>query len=487
MRQTSTSTSNYNSNSDAPSFLRGFDSSTTSGQHERKSRRHRKDSDSGSETDGRSLELASSHSSDDDESRTNRSSTTGTGTSTHRSTAVSITPSFLPNITEHVQATTPPELNVVQSPQLFPSVNKPVYAPRWSSQLPDAYMQAPANIGRWSQETASDNEHIHHGQKMTISPNPLPNPDLTDTSYLQQHHNKINMTPSILENLQNARTTDSYDGLERESLYGRRPDNYVQYDGITSNISNYKPPSNYGSEHDYNGSSNGNPNNASPAANNSTNGNNTSNANGGNGGGTQIVNHMRTFHNDNAYLSDNIYEKQRTIGSPYMSKDRIAPDIYGSRENHYSLKKQPPIYAGDSLHSVHSLLRNDYQQQQRHLQQQHQQHNDHHSDRMSEGSDKNGYHFPYTAEEDHLSSARKLSLQHNQSPALHSSQQILSGHQQHHSHHTGLVNDINNPGLMHRHTLNGSRHSSRASSPPSSSIVAPMQPLAPLTSITDTE
>ncbi|TMW42446.1 hypothetical protein DOY81_012471 [Sarcophaga bullata] len=144
LRQTSTSTSNYNSNSDAPSFLRGFESSTTSGQHhERKSRRHRKDSDSGSETDGRSLELASSHSSDDDESRTNRSSTTGTGTSTHRSTAVSLTPSFLPNITEHVQATTPPELNVVQSPQLFPSVNKPVYAPRWSSQLPDAYLQSP--------------------------------------------------------------------------------------------------------------------------------------------------------------------------------------------------------------------------------------------------------------------------------------------------------------------------------------------------------
>ncbi|XP_037826241.1 protocadherin-like wing polarity protein stan isoform X1 [Lucilia sericata] len=481
LRQTSTSTSNYNSNSDAPSFLRGFDSSTTSGQHERKSRRHRKDSDSGSETDGRSLELASSHSSDDDESRTNRSSTTGTGTSTHRSTAVSITPSFLPNITEHVQATTPPELNVVQSPQLFPSVNKPVYAPRWSSQLPDAYMQPPANMGRWSQETGSDNEHIHHGQKMTISPNPLPNPDLTDTSYLQQHHNKINMTPSILENLQNARPTDSYDGLERESLYGRRPDNYVQYEGITSNISNYKPPSHYGSEHDYNGSNNGNQSNGSNGSGNVANGNN-----GSNGGGTQIVNHMRTFHNDNAYLSDSIYDKQRTIGSPYMSKDRIAPDIYGSRENHYSLKKQPPIYAGDSVHSVHSLLRNDYQQQQRHLQQ----HNDHHSDRMSEGSDKNGYHFPYTAEEDHLSSARKLSLQHNPSPALHSSQQILNGHQpHHHGHHAGgMVNDINNPGLMNRHTLNGSsRHSSRASSPPSSSIVAPMQPLAPLTSITDTE
>uniref|UniRef100_A0A1I8NR21 Protocadherin-like wing polarity protein stan n=1 Tax=Stomoxys calcitrans TaxID=35570 RepID=A0A1I8NR21_STOCA len=492
LRQTSTSTSNYNSNSDAPSFLRGFDSSTTSGQRENKSRRHhRKDSDSGSETDGRSLELASSHSSDDDESRTNRSSTTGTATSTHRSTAVSITPSYLPNITEHVQATTPPELNVVQSPQLFPSVNKPVYAARWSSQLPDAYLQSPANVGRWSQNTESDNEHVHHGQKITISPNPLPNPDLTDTSYLQQHHNKINMTPSILENLQNARPSESYDALERESLYGRRPDNYVQYDGLPPNITNYKPPSHYGSEHDYNGS-NGN-NSSSNGSNHTSNGT----GNGANGnGGTQIVNHMRTFNNDNAYLSDSIYDKQpRTLGSPYMSKDRIAPDIYGSRENHYSLKKHqpPPMYGADSVHSVHSLLRNDYHHQQQQHQQQRLHQQDHHSDRLSENSDKNGYHFPYTAEEDHLTTtARKLSLQHSHSSSLHgSSHQILNGHHPHHmtapnngSH--SMVNDINNPGLMGRHTLNGSRHSSRGSSPPTSSI-APMQPLAPLTSITDTE
>ncbi|XP_037887303.1 protocadherin-like wing polarity protein stan isoform X2 [Glossina fuscipes] len=471
LRQTSTSTSNYNSASDAPSFLRGFDSSTTSGRREEKPRRHRKDSDSGSETDGRSLELASSHSSDDDESRTNRSSTTGTGTSTHRSTAVSITPSYLPNITEHVQATTPPELNVVQSPQLFPSVSKPVYAPRWSSQLPDSYLQPPSNIGRWSQETGSDNEHVHHGNthgpKVTISPNPLPNPDLTDTSYLQQHHNKINMPPSILENLQNVRNNaDSYDGLERESLYGRRNENYGQYEVLPPNISNYKPPSHYGSEHDYSGNGN--------------------NGNGGatGNGGSQIVNHMRSLHNDNAYLSDSIYDKQRPIGS-YLSKERITPDLYGSRETQYCLKKQPAAYVGDSVHSVHSLLKNDYQQQQRHLQQQQQQiHQDYHSDRMSENSDKNGYHFPYTAEEDHLNSARKLSLGHSPSPALHSSHQILNGH----TANTMLVNDINNPGVLNRHTLNSSsRHSSRASSPPSTSIVAPMQPLAPLTSITDTE
>ncbi|XP_067630827.1 protocadherin-like wing polarity protein stan [Eurosta solidaginis] len=477
LRQTSTSTSNYNSASDAPSFLRGFESSTGGGtggggRREEKSRRHRKDSDSGSETDGRSLELASSHSSDDDESRTARSS------GTHRSTGVSATPSYLPNITEHVQATTPPELNVVQSPQLFPSVNKPVYAPRWSSQLPDAYLQPPANVGRWSQETGSDNELVH-GQKVTISPNPLPNPDLTDTSYLQQHHNKINMPPSILENLQNVRNDSNYDALERDSLYRRKdyPDSYGQFDTLPVTGS-YKPPSHYGSEKDYNGSNGGG---------------------GGGNGGTLIVNHMRSFHPDAAYLSDSIYDKQRH--SPYMSKERITPDIYGSRENHYSLKK-PHMYVGagaDSMHSVHSLLKNDYQaqqqrqhqlqqqQQQQHLQQHQlqQQHQpssaDYHSDRMSEGSDKNGYHFPYTAEEDHMAAtARKLSHQRNPSPSLHSSHQMLNGHA-----HT--VNDMNNPGLLGRHTLNSSsRHGSRTSSPPSS-IVAPMQPLAPISSITDTE
>jgi len=280
---------------------------------------------------------------------------------------------------------------------------------------------------------------------MTISPNPLPNPDLTDTSYMQQHHNKINMTPSILENIRDAR-----DGYE-DSLYGRRNDYPDKY-------GSYKPPSHYGSEKDYPGGAGG-------------------------ASGSQTIGHLRSFHPDAAYLSDNIYDKQRTLGSgylgaksesPYLSKDRITPDIYGSRDGHYSLKRQPG-YATDSLHSVHSLLKNDYQQQQQQLAQQ--------ADRLSEGSDKNGYHFPYTAEEDHLQQqARKLSGSHMM--------------------HPHIVNDMNNPGLLARHTLNGiatpgggiggaigggsSRHSSRASSPPSN-MVAPMQPLGPLASITDTE
>lgn len=71
---------------------------------------------------------------------------------------------------------------------------------------------------------------------------------------------------------------------------------------------------------------------------------------------------------------------------------------------------------------------------------------------MSETSDKNGYLFPYTAEEDHLAT-----LSRNQA-----------------------VNDINNPGFSSRMS---SRHGSRTSSPPSMSA---LHPIAPLTSITDT-
>lgn len=136
LRHTSTSTSNYNS--DVQSYMRDYNGSKRRAREEKSTlRRNRKDSDSGSETDGRSLELASSHSSDEDESRVGRSST-----NTHMSGGITSTPSYLPNITEHVQATPPPELNVVQSPQLFPSI-RPVYGTRWSSQAPETYLPNP--------------------------------------------------------------------------------------------------------------------------------------------------------------------------------------------------------------------------------------------------------------------------------------------------------------------------------------------------------
>ena len=76
-----------------------------------------------------------------------------------------------------------------------------------------------------------------------------------------------------------------------------------------------------------------------------------------------------------------------------------------------------------------------------------------HSDRMSETSDKNGYHFPYTAEEDHL-----------------------------HSKLAGLrYEDAHNVNTLPSSRLS-SRHGSRTSPPPNNGI----QPMAPLTSITDT-
>lgn len=74
---------------------------------------------------------------------------------------------------------------------------------------------------------------------------------------------------------------------------------------------------------------------------------------------------------------------------------------------------------------------------------------------MSESSDKNGYMFPYTAEEDHLSRTQQAG---------------------------NLVNDVNNPGYLGSRL--SSRHGSRTSSPPSH--MSAMQPIAPLTSITDT-
>ncbi|XP_021699917.1 protocadherin-like wing polarity protein stan isoform X3 [Aedes aegypti] len=349
-RHTSTSTSNYNSNSDGvPSYMRGYEGnalrkikeSSDSSPHGRKVRRHRRDSDSGSETDGRSLELASSHSSDDEESRVGRNS------STHRSSAVCST-SYLPNITEHV-VTTPPELHVVQSPQLFPNIN----ATRWSSQAPESYI-GNTNAGRWSQETGSDNEaHPHNSGAANV----LPNPDITDTSYL--HQNRMNMPPSILENIQESYNYSNQD--LRNDKYGNHGNDKYTTEGYRD----------YEESHHHETMSyvaGGGMNHLS--------------------GSTQVINHMRSYNHESPYgFKESLYERSRTLGykaeSPYMSKERIAPDLYSPRTDpHGSFKS-----------SVQSLLKNDYQR--------HKQGAD--SDRMSEGSDKNPYNFPYTAEEDHSS------------------------------------------------------------------------------------
>ncbi|XP_035787631.1 protocadherin-like wing polarity protein stan isoform X1 [Anopheles albimanus] len=391
-RHTSTSTSNYNSDGVA-SYMRGhYDDSGMkksknggghgrSGDGERRShRRQRRDSDSGSETDGRSLELASSHSSDDEESRVGRNS------STHRSTGVCST-SYLPNITEHV-ATTPPELHVVQSPQLFPNVTPT----RWPNQNAGNYL--PPGNGRWSQETGSDNEA--HPHKSPTNGGSLPNPDITETSYL--HQNRMNMPPSILENIQ-----ESYNiGYSTTDLHSDRYSNY----GPTEN---YVPPAaDYGKRYE-------SPTVAqNPHASSSTLPHHYASSVGANvpladsrhTGSMQIINHMRAYPTENPYaLKESLYDRSRTLGygaeSPYHGHPMAPPggDLYSPPGSHVMSFKS----------SVQSLLKNDYQQhQQQQQQQQQQRQHKHHpasgadSDRMSEGSDKNPYNFPYTAEEDHL-------------------------------------------------------------------------------------
>ncbi|XP_049292738.1 protocadherin-like wing polarity protein stan isoform X2 [Anopheles funestus] len=385
-RHTSTSTSNYNSDGVA-SYMRGhYDDSAlrkikNSGQgrdgERRSHRRHRRDSDSGSETDGRSLELASSHSSDDEESRVGRNS------STHRSTGVCST-SYLPNITEHV-ATTPPELHVVQSPQLFPNVTPT----RWPTQNAGNYL--PPGNGRWSQETASDNEA--HPHKSPTNGGSLPNPDITETSYL--HQNRMNMPPSILENIQ-----ENYNiGYSNTDLRSDR--NYSNY----GNTDNYIPPADYAKRYDSQASVN--PSSTLPH-------HYASSVNGSTGGGVpiaearhtgsmQVINHMRAYQHENPYaLKESLYERSRTLGygssgggaeSPYHGHPLAAPnDLYSPPGSHVMSFKS----------SVQSLLKNDYQQQQRQQHKHHPAGNGGESDRMSEGSDKNPYNFPYTAEEDHL-------------------------------------------------------------------------------------
>ncbi|KAJ9579827.1 hypothetical protein L9F63_004533, partial [Diploptera punctata] len=159
LRHTSTSTSNYNSTSDMPSYLNIGNNIMSSLSEESPSRARRQESDSDSEVsvDGRSLELASSHSSDDDES-SSRHRHRDVGVSTMGASSRGPPPTIHP----------PPSLNIINNSQLFPNL-KPIYAPRWSSQLPEAYL--PSNMiesglrgSQWS-GTASDNE---------TSPNPLP-------------------------------------------------------------------------------------------------------------------------------------------------------------------------------------------------------------------------------------------------------------------------------------------------------------------------
>ena len=165
---------------------------------------------------------------------------------------------------------------------------------------------------------------------------------------------------------------------------------------------------------------------------------------------THIVNHMRPTYHHNMPQDPHMTQYLSSIkrDSPYLSREHITHDLYSPRsENHYTMKN--------------SNSNRFYSEQIHPQQQQHPRGVDYHSDRMSEGSDKNGYLFPYTAEEDHTTN----NISHI--GRLHST-----------------INDINNPPGLPSSRLS-SRHGSRTSSP-SIMPIPSMQPLAPLTNITDT-
>ncbi|XP_043283002.1 protocadherin-like wing polarity protein stan isoform X2 [Venturia canescens] len=186
LRHTSTSTSNYNSDRDPyVTTSRSRHATLHSRQESGKdssARGERRDSESDSDASqadeaggGRSLDLASSHSSDD-EDVTSRS---------HKNMGVStqqpVSHTYLPNI----HGNPGQHLNILCSnSELFPNI-KPIYAPRWSSQLPEAYLPSSNDIrtSQWSGGTISDNEMASN---KTSSPNPLPYPDMSSPQKLAQ-------------------------------------------------------------------------------------------------------------------------------------------------------------------------------------------------------------------------------------------------------------------------------------------------------------
>ncbi|KAJ8731807.1 hypothetical protein PYW08_014537 [Mythimna loreyi] len=349
LRHTSTSTSNYNTSaSDMPAYLRGFDSSL----HTRKDdegRRRRKTATDGettgetgeeateatdSDSDGsaRSLDLASSHSSDDDETSTRRSSHPPSA-NRDRATSGSAA-SYLPNITEGAPL---------------------AIQPRWPSHIREDPNRA--DMGRWSQETGSDNEGNNPGIP-SPSPNPLPNPDLTSDVYQLSRHR---MKPSILENVHDTYVAsvdasrlpldNRYGVMDEELMYGVLPtdtEKQIPYDpNYPISPTMYRLPGNpYGSK-----------------------------------------TYLPTRTSDYGYSP-----------TKYLNSDQ---NVYGSRDfrdSGVSTRDHdgyPPRDFRDS--GIATMLKNDYQRKM-----------DSHyggdyTDRMSEGSDKHHdkYLFPYTAEEDH--------------------------------------------------------------------------------------
>lgn len=196
---------------------------------------------------------------------------------------------------------------------------------------------------------------------------PLPHPDLTETGYTmnRQSHNQMGVpSPSMLENMHdnyNIRNTTApivYDNdrykyeIDHNNIYGQNKDYQANYSGGGSIIgiseTAYNLNSNYhqkSSDTHFAAAATGilcdaeYPNN-------------------------QIINQMIPQHTNHF-----LYDKQRSpyMGSktelPYISKDRLSNNMYSPtpRESHYGMKS-PGLYSGaESMHSVHSMLKNDYQ------------------------------------------------------------------------------------------------------------------------------
>ncbi|KAL7299168.1 hypothetical protein TKK_0007766 [Trichogramma kaykai] len=180
LRNTSTSTSNYNSDRGAFMSKRGNNSTKlqrfeTTQQNQNEERQETESDSDTTPPDGRmrTIELTNSHSSDEE---AGAKALKNAGVSTQQQKHIQ----YQPNIPEEASgesnnaAITTETLNVLHcsTTDLFPNI-KPIYAPRWSSQLPEAYLPGSnldARGSQWSGGTMSDNELA---SQKTASPNPL--------------------------------------------------------------------------------------------------------------------------------------------------------------------------------------------------------------------------------------------------------------------------------------------------------------------------
>lgn len=222
-------------------------------------------------------------------------------------------------------------------------------------------------VGRWSQETGSDNE-IHPHVTSSPNPLPLPHPDLTDTSYMNRPpHNQMGVpSPSMLENMHenyNIRANPAqmiYDNdrykyeMDHDNVYGQNTKDYQANYSAGGSIVGIADTA-YNLNSNYHAKSSDTRYTASAAQGVLSDTEYPNN---------QIINQMIPQHSNHF-----LYDKQRSpyMGSktelPYMSKDRLSNNMYSPtpRESHYGLKS-PGLYSGaESVHSVHSMLKNDYQ------------------------------------------------------------------------------------------------------------------------------